>query len=76
MSDEAERRGREPAFPHIAVEGHKDYRAGLTMRDWFAGQVVASAAANYGFNEFGAQDLSVHAYRIADAMIRERDRGG
>ena len=26
-----------PAFPHMAADGHPDYRLGLTVRDWFAG---------------------------------------
>lgn len=64
-----------PAFPHIAADGHRDYHSGLTIRDWFAGQVVAAAASHYGFNEPGADMLAEHAYRVADAMIRERGRG-
>ena len=64
------------AFPHVAADGHHDYRPGMSLRDWFAGQVVASAASIYGFNDAGALELSRHAYRVADAMIRERNRGG
>lgn len=30
-----------PAFPHMAADGHPDYRLGMTMRDHFAGQALA-----------------------------------
>ncbi len=63
-----------PAFP-ISIPGLGDNGApGMSLRDWFAGQVVASAADRYGFNDPGARELSAHAYRVADAMLRERER--
>ena len=51
--------------------------AGMTLRDWFAGQALAQGwmclkdndAVDYKWN-------AIHAYRMADAMIAERSKGG
>jgi hypothetical protein len=44
---------------------------GMALRDWFAGQALAGGlTADCGSPEEGAQ----HVYRIADAMLTERNR--
>lgn len=64
-----------PAFPGGVVPG-PDYHAplspGMTLRDWFAGQTLVEAHRMWGP---GAPDLvAAEAYKIADAMLRERAR--
>ena len=54
------------AFPHVST--HMD-RTGMTLRDYFAGQVIGQLEA---FSPDGAAAL---AYRVADAMIAEREKG-
>lgn len=63
-----------PAFPNHAknpdgsVYTHAD---GMTLRDYFAGQVIAGVAAHDGC--LWAKDIT-HAYEIADAMLKERQK--
>lgn len=75
------------AFPY-------DYVRGMTLRDWFAGQVLANEIlfkSGSATNEDLAEELGVaqydskihelplyakRAYRVADAMIAERKKGG
>ena len=40
---------------------------GMTLRDWFAGQVLGQCACNNGY-----QDAAVEAYAYADAMLKVR----
>ena len=62
------------AFPHVST--HMD-RSGMTLRDYFAGQALAALLECSSI-----RDASVHnfaaalAYRVADAMIAERKKGG
>lgn len=66
-----------PAFPHIPTHGSND---GMTLRDYFAGQVISDVFLN-GFEagnlspEGTAKLASKWAYIIADAMLAERERG-
>ena len=55
--------------------------AGMTLRDWFAGQALPYALdRDYG-NEWRKSGTkfpplaAAEAYRIADAMLAERERG-
>jgi hypothetical protein len=59
-----------PAFPtHPDGDGHSDY-AGMELRDWFAGQALASFSANRAPGLDAAK-----AYAIADAMLEARKGG-
>lgn len=67
-----------PAFPSAAdtAEGHqmKDY--GMSLRDWFAGQVMAeitrlSIDAEGGWD---AGTVAAGCYHLADAMLAERKK--
>lgn len=71
-----------PAFPRprsVDGSGHYDVaipaQEGMTLRDWFAGQVLANSVLapyhNSGWNEYS---VARNAYALADAMIKERDK--
>lgn len=68
------------AFPSQLREardpGDHDPEAGMTLRDWFAGQVLPALAA-FGPKGHAPQDLVAEAaYTYADAMLAERAKGG
>ena len=51
------------AFPSVG------FSSGMTLRDFFAGQVMAGMAAN----DASAQDRALWAYECADAMLAARE---
>ena len=70
-----------PAFPQTYVD--KEYNpytidtTGMTLRDYFAGQVAIGAMSQYcwngdRFNDPTPEDIAQEAYRIADAMLKAR----
>jgi hypothetical protein len=66
-----------PAFPRSALGfdcdtpyGHQD---GMTLRDWFAGQALVMAKEG---NPTCPQFEAEFAYKIADAMLAARTKGG
>lgn len=73
----AERKDGGPAFPFN--EKHDDgshyySNAGMSLRDWFAGQALAGMLAytgSYGLGN-GPGETAVRAYEIADAMLAAR----
>jgi hypothetical protein len=64
-----------PAFPCGSVDcGDGDtvpYAPGMTLRDWFAGQVIASVKGWHPADRRG-KSSAVIAYEIADAMLEAR----
>lgn len=61
-----------PAFACAAENGHQ---AGMTLRDWFAGQALDGMMAKYGTNsEGGAALTAIVCYAAADAMLAEREK--
>ena len=62
------------AFPRpIGFNGLNEYsegQKGMTLRDYFAGQIVIGASGDY---QFSPGDIAERAYRIADAMLEYRD---
>jgi hypothetical protein len=65
-----------PAFPHMAVDGHPDYRLGLSLRDWFAGKALAGMLASETDGSTYREDHAAErAYRLADAMLAARKAG-
>ena len=51
------------------------YHHGMTLRDYFAGQVLAGFLANVDNEEHPFRVLAEMAYLQADAMIAERNKG-
>jgi hypothetical protein len=47
---------------------------GMTLRDWFAGQVASGMAAHSGTagGGYGPGDIAVRSYEFADAMLAAR----
>ena len=68
-----------PAFPVISdVIGHNE---GMSLRDWFAGQAIGSVmqvCANDTLEpgETITDLFARRAYRVADAMLAARAKGG
>ena len=60
------------AFPHVST--HMD-RTGMTLRDYFAGQALVALAEHVGKFDM-SHSQAEYAYRLADAMIAEREKGG
>lgn len=62
-----------PAFPNTG-NSNWDLRpeAGMSLRDWFAGQALASFNSAYR----GPIGDAERAYHIADAMLAARKGGG
>jgi len=68
-----------PAFPHpkqqidsVEMEGHVEVifgHPGMSLRDWLAGQALASGKLNYSSIRHNAEE----AYKYADAMLEARD---
>ena len=69
-----------PAFPVIA--GQQVYSHGMTLRDYFAAQALASVGTwmpAHGGSDLGSksamQARALWAYEQADAMMAERAKG-
>lgn len=61
------------AFPRDNI---LDRNSGMTLRDWFAGQVANGMAAHSGTSGayYGPGDIAARAYEVADAMLAEREK--
>ncbi len=62
-----------PAFPVTA--GHRVWSEGMTLRDWFAGQALASIAEMHAGMPIDQNATAKSAYRFADAMLKAREDG-
>ena len=64
------------AFPlHPGVAPDWTASAGMTLRDWFAGQALAGFIASGTFSNAGTgfeSFIAGHAYNVADAMLEAR----
>lgn len=58
-----------PAFPYQQNPAH----GGMTLRDWFAGQVLPTVLF-ISEEDDKAEDLAARTYKIADAMLAEREK--
>lgn len=64
-----------PAFPMIRDVRHNadwDHEEGMTLRDWFAGQLLASVFSSHTRSAPSPSNIAEACYRIADAMIEAR----
>ena len=63
-----------PAFPRsdsVYNEGDE----GMSLRDWFAGMAMMGINANQSMGTaLTCEDTAKIAYRIADVMMKERDK--
>lgn len=66
-----------PAFPHL-VPHNPDFAysaTGMTLRDYFAGQAMHGLIARSGPGRLPFdEDIAKQAYRIAQAMLAEREK--
>ncbi len=69
-----------PAFP-VSIPGVGDNGcAGMSLRDWFAGQVIAEitrarfAVPSDIMQNPVSDDIACICYEIADAMLKERNK--
>lgn len=63
-----------PAFP-IAVPSEFQWAdSGMTLRDWFAGQILTGYLRDYkvSIHPDNAETIASNAYQLADAMLAER----
>jgi hypothetical protein len=60
-----------PAFPNN--DAHGCAYAGMTLRDWFAGQALAGLLANPNYGLPTPFDDGQQAYAEADAMLKARE---
>lgn len=67
-----------PAFPIVADVGNAVHiQYGMSLRDWFAGQVLPAVAAQMWTDVVSghpAHQAAATAYAIADAMLKERGK--
>ena len=57
-----------PAFP-----SDRFGEPGLTLRDWFAGQVLQGLVSDgKRYEDSSVEDVAVHCYEMADAMLKAR----
>ena len=62
-----------PAFPLINEHTHPTtINNGMTLRDYFAGQALASLLVSPNFTEASTKDIVERAVWFADAMLDER----
>lgn len=62
------------AFP-IPDEGQGWGSAGMSLRDWFAGQIAAGMAAHSGTAgiSYGPGEIAGRSYEVADALLAARE---
>ncbi len=71
-----------PAFPSPMQDDrdcaprHASGYGGMTLRDWFAGQFLCSGRGVYFVHQNGQKAAAELAYKVADAMIAARGKGG
>ena len=54
---------------------HEGWHEGMSLRDYFAGHIVAGLLANSSYEDYQPAPLAMSAYDIADAMIVARKVG-
>lgn len=69
----AHERNGGPAFPNSVQPDFQYAEAGMSLRDWFAGQALAGWLASFGETTSPKADkCAAFAYEMADAMLAER----
>lgn len=64
-----------PAFPMVVVNGFNSVspEGGMSLRDWFAGMAMQGCIAADASGGISNGNITEFAYKVADAMIAERD---
>jgi len=66
----------EPAFPVKAEPFSRDDKKGMTLRDYFAAKAMQALIHSFGYREGNniviPNNVSGHAYTMADAMMKAR----
>lgn len=62
-----------PAFPVPDIDGSKVCE-GMTLRDYFAGKAMQGIVSREVSNENLIDRYAVGAYKMADAMLKARDK--
>lgn len=64
------------AFPISVQPNFQHAEAGMTLRDYFAGQAIMGLCADPSNHKLfdGPADAAANAYFIADAMLAERSK--
>jgi hypothetical protein len=73
---------KKPAFPSLKAkygyegeyEGLEEDEEGMTLRDYFAGQALSGIISSDCSDKMAVEPRAKLAYRIADAMLAERDK--
>jgi hypothetical protein len=70
-----------PAFPRQQFRGSSfdDFDAGsegMSLRDYFAAKALIGLFEFHGSGLLSEQEMAEAAYRFADAMLAEREKGG
>ena len=60
-----------PAFPNKDKFGNMI--AGMSLRDWFAGQAIASVSFST-MQRSSIKEIAEHSYALADAMLEARNK--
>lgn len=64
-----------PAFPQGKAVGSVSLlEGGMTLRDYFAAKAVEGTLANSAFHDDNPDALAEWAYKMADAMLKERNK--
>jgi hypothetical protein len=58
----------------VSIPGTEREWPGMTLRDWFAGQAMVRVIKLYDKLPDSAELLAEGCYRIADALLAEKDR--
>ena len=66
------------AFPmphhHDSTKGcYHQFHAGMTLRDWFAGQALAGMMAHKDSSKWTRNEVAGDCYAYADAMLKARE---
>ena len=64
-----------PAFPH--ENRHQANWEGMSLRDYFAGQALTGLARSHAegtVDDYQPEHVAQDCYRLADAMLKERER--
>jgi hypothetical protein len=77
MSTTLDKNDGGPAFPHLHESSQRinqtEMHGGMTLRDYFAAKAMQGMMADHTRDNSPAE-ISEWAYKIADAMLKERSK--